>query len=153
MCKFLRLLWIYSRFLFLLSFEKFLFLRNYPLKFSCIWYEVYFYSIRMTDLTSTIYLSMFFSLFLIGFILCFLFFLFGEVIQRFINITSLFKEQQQQQKCSQWYLRVISIIFFIFLCILQNFPNKCILTIWTSPIITVIKLYTSLKQNKEISTE
>ena len=37
---------------------------------------------------------------------------------------------------------MISIIFFIFLCILQKFPNKYILILWTSPIIPVIKWYT-----------
>lgn len=144
MCQFLKLLWVYSKFLFLLNFE-FVFQRNYLLKFSMYWYEVYICSIYMTDLISTVELFMFLSSFLIVFTLCFLFFSLVSLF-RGSSILSVFSKNHNNTNVYSGYLWAISIIF-IFLCILQNFSNKYILTLWTFPIIPVIKWYT-FKQSK-----
>lgn len=68
----------------------------------------------MIDLISTAQLSMFLSSFLTMFILCFLFFSLGSLC---LDMTSIFKEQQQHINVQSDDLWVISIIF-IFLCIL-----------------------------------
>ena len=56
-------------------------------------------------------------------------------------LISVFSKNSNNTKSFSNYLWVSSIIF-IFLCILQKFPNKCILILWTSPIIPVIKWHT-----------